>query len=176
MRPLTTPVRGCRTSVKVTRRAPVYGDARSGRRHRHLGRATCNEHGKDHTDGSSVSIAHAACEHEPAGPRNALGSGGDAWIGWLEAETVAALDRARSPAQFARQVQEFSRATTGGEANPEAPPGLRGQRRGYEEASPLEVEDRIHVRGMFARARLVVHSSAIILTIPSVPRCIRRGG
>src|SRR5215210_1132112 len=94
MRPLTTPVRGCRTSVKITRRAPVYGDARSGRRHRHLGRATCDEHGKDHTDGSSVLIAHAACEHEPAGPRNALGSGGDARIGWLEAETVAALDRA----------------------------------------------------------------------------------
>src|SRR5215204_6801278 len=160
MRPLTTPVRGCRTSVKVTRRAPVYGDARSGRRHRHLGRATCNEHGKDHTDGSSVSIAHAACEHEPAGPRNALGSGGDAWIGWLEAETVAALDRARSPAQFARQVQEFSRATTGGEANPEAPPGLRGQRRGYEEASPLEVEDRIHAQDVLAGTGRVVYSPA----------------
>src|SRR5918995_2344657 len=157
---LTTPVRRCGVSVKVAQRPPVSRDARPGRRHRHLGRAAGNERGKDHTDGSSIPGADVAREQEPEGAADALRSGCDARVGWLEAETVSALDWARSLVQAARQVQEFSGAAAGGEATPEAPPGLRSQRRGYEEASPLEVECWIHAQDSLARTRRVVHSSA----------------
>ena len=68
------------------------------------------------------------------------GSGRDARVGWLEAEVIRVLDRACSLVQPASQVQEFSGADAGSEVASQAPPGLRGQRSGYEEASPLEVE------------------------------------
>ena len=74
----------------------------------------------------------------------------------LEAEPVAALDRARALLQPDRKVQEFS----GSESLPEAPPGVRGQRRGYEEASPLEVEDRVHAQDLLATTRRVVYAPA----------------
>ena len=77
--------------VKVARRPPTFGNARSSRRHRHLGRATGDERGKDHTNRSSDPIADAAREDEPGGPPDALGSGRDAGVGRIEAETVRAL-------------------------------------------------------------------------------------
>ena len=55
-------------SVKVARRPPPFRNARSSRRHRHLGRATGDERGKDHTNRSSDPIADPAREDEPEGP------------------------------------------------------------------------------------------------------------
>ena len=146
-----------RASVEVARRSPVSGDARSGGRHRHLGRTAGNERGKDHTDGSPAPIADVACEQKPGSITDAPRSGCDARIGWLEAETVSTLDRVSYLVQRAHQVQEFSRAAASGEATPEALPGLRAQRRGYQEASPLEVEGRIHAQDVLAHTRRVVH-------------------
>ncbi len=158
--PSATPVEWRGVSVKVARRPPTFGNARSSRRHRHLGRTAGDERGKDHTNRSSDPIADAAREHEPGGPPDALGSGRDAGVGRIEAETVRALDRARSLAHPAGQIQEFPDANVGSEAASQAPPGLRGQRRGYEEASPLEVEGWIHAQDLLARTGLVVHSPA----------------
>lgn len=158
--PSATPVEWRGVSVKVARRPPTFGNARSSRRHRHLGRAAGDERGKDHTNRSSDPIADAAREHEPGGPPDALGSGRDAGVGRIEAETVRALDRARSLAHPAGQIQEFPDANVGSEAASQAPPGLRGQRRGYEEASPLEVEGRIHAQDVLARTWRVAHSPA----------------
>ncbi len=151
------PVERCGVSVKVTRWSPVSGDDRAGRRHRHLGMATGDERGKHHTEGSSVSIAHAAREHEPVRTADPLSSGCDARIGWLEAETVSGLYRVRYLPQPVGQVQEFRGADVGSEAISQAPPGLRGQRRGYEEAPSLEFEDRVHTQDMLA-CRLADHS------------------
>jgi hypothetical protein len=146
--------------VKVARRPPTFGNARSSRRHRHLGRATGDERGKDHTNRSSDPIADAAREDEPGGPPDALGSGRDAGVGRIEAETVRALDRARSLAHPAGQIQKFPDAKVGSEAASQAPPGLPGKRRGYEEASPLEVQGRIHARDVLARTWRVAYSPA----------------
>jgi hypothetical protein len=158
--PSATPVEWRGVSVKVPWRPPIFGNARSGRRHRHLGRAAGDERGKDHTKRSSDPIADVAREHEPGGPPDALGSGRDAGVGRIEAETVRALDRARSLAHPAGEIQEFPNAKVGSEAASQAPPGLRGQRRGYEEASPLEVEGRIHAQDVLARTWRVAHSTA----------------
>src|SRR5215208_3105109 len=84
----------------------------------------------------------------------------DAGVGRIEAETVRALDRARSLAHPAGQIQEFPNAKVGSEAASQAPPGLRGQRCGYEEASPLEVEGRIHAQDVLARTWRVAYSPA----------------
>src|SRR5829696_359878 len=137
--PSATPVEWRGVSVKVARRPPTFGNARSSRRHRHLGRAAGNERGKDHTNRSSDPIADATREDEPGGPPDALGSGRDARVG---------------------RIQEFPDANVGSEAASQAPPGLRGQRRGYEEASPLKVEGRIHVQDVLARTWRVAHSPA----------------
>jgi hypothetical protein len=147
-------------SVKIARRPPTFGNARSSRRHRHLGRPAGDKRGKDHTNRSSDPIADAAREHEPGGPPDALGSGRDAGVGRIEAETVRALDRDRFLAHPTGQIQEFPDANVSSEAASQAPPGLRGQRRGYEEASPLEVEGRIHAQDVLARTWLVAHSPA----------------
>ena len=93
------------------------------------------------------------------GGPDALGSGRDAGVGRLEAETVPALDRSRSFVQPASQVQEFTGAAAGGEAPSEALPGLRGQRRRYKEASHLEVEGRVHAQQMLVRAERFVSTS-----------------
>ncbi len=66
--PSATPVEWRGASVKVARRPPTFGNARSSRRHRHLGRAAGDKRGKDHTNRSSDPIADAAREHEPGGP------------------------------------------------------------------------------------------------------------
>src|SRR5918992_2815698 len=79
--PSATPVEWRGVSVKVLRRPPTFGNARSSRRHRHLGRAAGDERGKDHTNRSSHPIADAAREHEPGGPPDALGSGASAGAG-----------------------------------------------------------------------------------------------
>lgn len=158
--PSATPVEWRGVSVKVARRPPTFGNARSSRRYRHLGRTAGDEHSKHHADGSSTLVAHAACEQEPGSTTDALGSGRDAGVGRIEAETVRALDRARSLAHPAGQIQEFPDANVGSEAASQAPPGLRGQRRGYEEASPLEVEGRIHVQDVLARTWRVAPSPA----------------
>src|SRR5215210_1731179 len=68
--PSATPVEWRGVSVKVARRPPTLGNARSSRRHRHLGRAAGDERGIDHTNRSSDPIADAAREHEPGGPLN----------------------------------------------------------------------------------------------------------
>src|SRR5215203_3525524 len=52
-------------------------------------------------------------------------------------------------------------AASGGEPPSEAPPGLRGQRRGYEEASGLEVEDRVHAREILLTSKLSVDALTI---------------
>src|ERR671912_433625 len=158
--PSATPVEWRGASVKVARRPPTFGNARPSRRPRHLGRAAGDKRGKDHTNRSSDPIADAAREHEPGGPPDALGSGHNAGVGRIEAETVPALDRARSLAHPAGQIQEFLDAKVGSEPASQAPPGLRGQRRGYEEASPLEVEGRIHAQDVLARTWRVAHSPA----------------
>jgi hypothetical protein len=75
-------------------------------------------------------------------------------------ETVRALDHARSLAHPAGQIQEFLDAKVGSEAASQAPPGLRRQRCGYEEASPLKVEGRIHAQDVLARTWRVTHSPA----------------
>jgi len=146
-------------SVKVVRRPPILGDACLGRSHRDLGRATGDERGEDHPDGVPIRIAGFACEQQTVGSTGALRSGRDAGVGRLEAETVPALDRSRSFVQPARQVQEFPGATASGEASSEAPPGLRGQSRGYKKASRLEVEDRVHAQQMLIRAERFVNTS-----------------
>jgi hypothetical protein len=153
---LATPLRGRVNSVKVTQGSPVSRYGRPGRRHRHLGWPAGDQRRKDHTEGRSIPVAHAAREEESASATDALRSGCDARIGWLEAEPVAALDRARVLLQPDRQVQEFS----GSEPLPEAPPCVRTQRRGYEEASPLEVEDRVHAQDLLATTRRVVYAPA----------------
>ena len=149
-------LRGWVNSVKVTQGSPVSRDGRPGRRHRHLGRPAGDQRGKDHTEGRSIPVADAAREEESASATDALRSGCDAWIGWLEAEPVAALERARAFLQRDRKVQECS----GSESLPETPPCVRGQRRGYEEASPLEVEDRVHAQDLLATTRRVVYAPA----------------
>jgi hypothetical protein len=143
-------------SVKLTQGSPVSRDSCPGRRHRHLGRPAGDQRGKDHAEGRSIPVADPAHEEESASATDGLRSGCDAWIGWLEAEPVAALDRARVLLQPDRKVQEFS----GSESLPEAPPRVRGQRRGYEEASPLEVEDRVHAQDLLATTRRVVYAPA----------------
>src|SRR5215211_5435046 len=170
MGPLTTPVRRCGVSVKVAQRPPVSRDARPGRRHRHLGRAAGDERGKDHTDGSSVPVADVAREQEPGSTADNLGSGRDARIGWLEAETVSAFDGARSLFQLARQVQEFSGTAAGGYTLSQVPPGLRRQCCGYKEASRLK--GWVHGSKKFARSWVVV---AAILASPPIPRYAWRG-
>lgn len=161
-------------SVKVARWSPNCRDARPGRRHRHLGRAAGDERGEDHTDGSSVPTAGVAREQESGGSPDSLGSGRDARVGWLEAEVIRVLDRACSLVQPASQVQEFSCADAGSEAASQAPPGLRGQRSGYEEASPLEVEGWIHAQDLLAHTGRSPTLQPIILAMPSVPRTERR--
>ena len=146
--------------VKVARRPPTFGNARSSRRHRHLGRPAGDERGKDHTNRSPNPIADDAREHEPGGSPDALGSGRDAGVGRIEVETVRALDHARPLAHPAGQIQEFLDAKVGSEAASQAPPGLRRQRCGYEEASPLKVEGRIHAQDVLARTWRVAHSPA----------------
>jgi hypothetical protein len=155
-----TPVEWRGVSVKVARRPPPFRNGRSSRRHRHLGRPAGDERGKDHTNRSSDPIADAAREHEPGGPPDGLGSGRDAGVGRIEAETVRALDRARFLAHPAGQIQEFPDANVSSESASQAPPGLRGQRRGYEKASPLKVEGRIHTQDVLARTWRVAHSPA----------------
>src|ERR687894_2767918 len=147
-------------SVKGVRRPPTFRDTRSGRRHRHLGRTAGNERGKDRADGRPVVSERLAHEQEPAGSPDALGSGRDARIRRLEAQTVRALDRACSLAQPEGQIQELPGANVGSEAASQAPPGLRGQRRGYQEAAPLEFEGRIHAQDVLARTWRVPHSPA----------------
>src|SRR5215218_9655489 len=156
MRPLAAPVGWCWASIKVAQRSPVSRDGRPWRRHRHLGRPAGDQRGKDHAEGRSIPIADAAREEESASATDALRSGCDARIGWLEAETVATLDRTRALLKPDRQVQEFS----GSESLPEASPGVRGQRRGYKEASSLEVEDRVHAQDLLASTRRVVYAPA----------------
>ena len=144
--------------MKIGQRSPLPGDARSGRSHRDLGRATGDERGEDHPDGVPVRITGSAPEQQTVGSTCALRSGRDAGIGRVEAETVRTLDRAHSLVQSASQIQEFPGAAAGGEVSSEAPPGLRGQRRGYKEASGLEVEDRVHVQGIRVRTKQAVNA------------------
>lgn len=144
--------------MKVGQRPPIPGDAGPGRSHRDLGRAAGDERGEDHPDGVPVHITGFAPEQQPVGSTDALRSGRNTGIGWLEAETVCTLDRARSLVQPASQVQEFPSAAAGGEACSKVPPDLRGQRRGYEEASRLEVEDRVHAQEMLVRRKRVVNA------------------
>jgi hypothetical protein len=146
--------------VKVAQGSPVSRDSCPGRRHRHLGRPAGDQRGKDHTEEGSIPVADAAREEDSASSPDDLGSGCEAGIGWIEAEAVAALDRACFLLQPVRQVQEFSGAATFGEAIPEAPPSVRGQRRGYKEASSLEVEDRVHAQDLLATTRRVVYAPA----------------
>jgi hypothetical protein len=146
-------------SVKVVRRPPIFGDAGLDWSHRDLRRATGDERGEDHPNRVPIRIAGFACEQQTVGPTSALRSGRDAGVGRLEAETVPALDRSRSFVQPASQVQEFSGAPGSGEASSEAPPGLRGQRRRYKQASRLKVEDRIHAQQMLVRAERFVSTS-----------------
>ena len=144
--------------MEIGQRAPLSGDASSGRSHRDLGRAAGDERGEDHPDGVPVRITSCAPEQQTVGSTGALRSGRDAGIGRLEAETVRTFDRARSLVQPASQIQEFPGAAAGGEISSETPPGLRGQRRGYKEASRLEVEDRVHVQGILVRTKQVVNA------------------
>ena len=145
--------------MKIIQRPPIFGDACLDRSHRDLRRATGDERGKDHPDRVPIRIACFACEQQTVGSTSALRSGRDAGVGRLEAETVPALDRSRSFVQPASQVQEFSGAPGSGEASSEAPPGLRGQRRGYKQASRLKVEDRVHAQQMLIRAERFVDTS-----------------
>jgi hypothetical protein len=161
--------------VKVGQWPPVFGNSRPGRSHRDLGRAVGDERGEDHPDRVSISIAGSAPEQQTVGSTGALRSGRNAGIGRLEAETVRALDRGRSLAQPVSQIQEFSSAAAGGEPSSKAPPGLRGQRRGYEQASGLEVEDRVHAQEVLLRTRRIVNATHTAI-LATVPRCARRGG
>ncbi len=150
---------GRHLSGQVVRRPPIFGDACPGRSHRDLRRAAGDEGGEDHPDGVPVRVTGFACEQQTMSSTSALRSGRDAGVGRVEAETVPALDRSRSFVQPASQVQEFTGAPAGGEASSEAPPGLRGQRRRYKEASSLEVEDRVHAQQMLVRAERFVSTS-----------------
>lgn len=152
-------LRGRHLSMKVSQRSPIFGYARLGRSHRDLRRAAGNERGEDHPDGVPVRIAGSAPKQQTIGPTGALRSGCDTGIGWVEAETVCTLDRGRSLAQPASQVQEFYSAAAGGEPSSEAPLSMRGQRRGYEQASGLEVEDRVHAQEMLLRTKRSVNAS-----------------
>jgi hypothetical protein len=145
--------------VKVIRRPPIFGYACFGRGHRDLGSATGDERGENHPNRVPVRIACFACEQQTVRSTGALRSGCDARVGRLEAETVPALDRSRSFVQPASQVQEFPGAPASGEAPSEAPPSLRGQCRGYKEASRLEVESRVHVQQMLVRAERFASTS-----------------
>jgi hypothetical protein len=149
---------GRHMSVKVGRRPPVSGDARLRRRHRDLGGTAGDQGGKDYADGGSVSIAGPASEQEPGGPPGALRSGRDAGIRRLEAKTVGTLDWAYFLVQPGSQVQKFPSAAISGEASSKAPPDLRGQRRGYEEASRLEFDGRIHTQHVLAHTKRVVNA------------------
>jgi hypothetical protein len=145
--------------VKVVRRPPIFGNACPGRSHRDLGRAAGDEGSEDHPDRVPVRIASFACEQQTMSSTSALRPGRDAGVGRFEAETVPALDRSRSFVQPASQVQKFPGAAASGEASSEAPPGLRGQRRRYKEASRLEVEDRVHAQQMLVRGERFVSTS-----------------
>lgn len=147
--------------MKIGQRPPIFRDARLGRSHRDLGRAAGYERGEDHPEEVPVRIAGSASEQQTVGSPGALRSGSDAGIGRLEAEMVGTLDRGRSLVEPASQVQEFPGAASGGEPPSEAPPGLRGQRRGYEEASGLEVEDRVHAREILLTSKLSVDALTI---------------
>jgi hypothetical protein len=148
MGPLATPVMWCRASVKAARRSPVSGDAGPGRRHRHLGMASGNERGKDHTDGSSAPIVDVAREQEPVSAADALRSGRDARVGWLEAETEGTL-----LAELAGEGDEVFGVGVGGDPSHQVPSGPRGHGRRYHESSCFEIERRIHASVVYVDVR-----------------------
>ena len=145
--------------MKTGWRLPITGDARLRRSHRDLGRAAGDQRGEDHTDGVPVCVTGLACEQQTTGSIHASRSGRNAGIGRLEAETVRTLDRVRFLVQPASQVQKFSSAATRGEPSSEAPPSLRSQRRGYEEASGLGAEYRVHAQEVLLHTKRVVNAS-----------------
>jgi hypothetical protein len=115
---LAASVSGYVVSAKVAKWPPVSGDVRPGRRHRHLGGAAGNERGKDHTDGSSAPIVDAAREQEPGSTADALRSGRDARVGWLEAETEGTLYVARLLAELVGEGDEVFGVGVGGDPSP----------------------------------------------------------
>jgi hypothetical protein len=157
-------------SVKICLRPPLFGDARLWWCHRHLRGPAGYERGEGNAHSAPVVVGDPAGEQEPAGSPDALGSGRDAGVGWIEAETVRALDRSRDLVQPASQVQNLSRVATCGDSSSQAPAEMRGQRRRDEETPRFEVKGWVH------RKTRVVDGRRAILAVTIAWMRVNGGG
>ncbi len=129
---------------RIGHRAPLFGDAGFDRRDRHLREAAGDEGSKDHAERLPILVEGGTGEQETQAAANDFRPRGDAGIGWIEAETVPALDGARSLAEATSQGEEILRVALGDDTAFKASHGMRGQRRRYEEPPRFKVEGSIH--------------------------------
>jgi hypothetical protein len=132
--------------VKVCWWLPTLGDARLWWCHRNLWGPSGYERGEGNADSAPIAIGDPAGEQEPEGSPDALGSGRDAGVGRIEAETVRALDRPRDLVQPVSHIQKLFGAATGWDSSSQALAEVRGQRRRDEETPRFEVEGWVHVK------------------------------
>lgn len=129
---------------RIGRRAPLFGDAGFDRRDRHLREATGDEGSKDYAQRLPVLVEGGTGEQETQAAANDFRPCGDAGIGWIEAETVHALDGARFLAEATSQDEEILRVALGDDTAFKASHGMRGQRRRYEEPPCFKIEGCTH--------------------------------
>ena len=137
-------------------RSPVLRDGCLGGRHRDLGGAPGYERGKGDADRESVPIEGSTREQEPETSSSVLRSSRDTGIRWLETEMVRTLYNIYLFTELTGQGYQFS-STAGGDGSPQTSSGPRGQCRRDEEASPFEVEERVHELRIYALRRTVVY-------------------
>ena len=97
-----------------------------------------------------MTIEGSTREEQPETLSGALRSGRDPGIGQVETDMVRALDDVCLFRESPGQGYEVFGIAAGGDRSPKTSPGLRGQCRRYEEASPFEVEEGIHALRIYA--------------------------
>jgi hypothetical protein len=155
-------------SRQIGQRPPFFGNARCDRRNRNLGKTAGDEGREDHAERFFVAIVGRTGQHK-AEAADVLHPGRNTGIGWFEAKVVPAFDGHYLFAEAASQREEIVRASVGGDPSAEAPQGVRGKRRRYEEAPRLEVWIRVHESPFKTRAGRLRRVWAISMDHRSIP-------